>query len=292
MTPWALSPIRRGSALLQNGFCVLVVCAPTLIIGWLAVVAAMAMALFPTISRRPVGAVLACVGTGLSLFGMLLLPAAASVLAYFSLFAGFATIAAVVPDLAIVLVILILRLANQGPWPPGVDGLGMGIAVTALLACALLLTNPVRRHRKTLLVLSQASIATLTICTGEAEGRFTGLVLLILLVLSRAAARVTAGPVATLATAGLGGFPPLGVFPGVLLAVLTMSAHDPWLLLPMGAALIPVVLASIPRRLPEFLPAIAFPSVAWLPLLLALVTGYLAPNGLVHWWRILTAGRT
>ena len=288
----ALTPVRRGSALLQSGFCVLAVCAPNLIVGWLAVVAAMAMALFPTMSRRPVSAVLAFLAAGLALFGMLPLPATASVLAYFSLFAGLATIAAVVPDLAIVLVVLILRLANQTPWPPGVDALGMGIAMTALLACAILLTNPVRSHRTTLLVLSQASIAALIICTGEPEGRFAGLVLLILLVLSRAAARVTVGPVAILATAGLGGLPPLGVFPGVLLVVLTMSAHDPWLLFPMGLALIPIVLASVPRRLADFLPAMERPSVAWLPLLLALVTGYLAPNGLVHWWRILTAGRT
>ena len=32
------------------------------------------------------------------------------------------------------------------------------------------------------------------------------------------------------------------------------------------------------------------PSIAWLPLLLAILAGYFAPDGLVHWWHVLTAG--
>jgi hypothetical protein len=320
----ALPVPRRGFALAQTGFTVLAVCAPNLTIAWLAVLAAMATALLPTLSRRWGGAILAFLAAGLALFGMLLLPATPPVLGWFSLLAGFATIAAVVPDLAVVFVILILRLANHAPWPPAIETLGIGIAVLALLACAILLTNPVRSHRTTLLVLCQASIAALTICTGQAEGRFAALVLLILLILSRAAARIIGGPAvriigepavgiiagpavgiiggpaariingpaATLAMAGLGGVPPFGVFPGLVLVALTLSAHDPWLLLPVGAALVPIVLASLPAHLPDFSPRPAIPSIAWLPLVLAIMAGYFAPEGLVHWWRILTAGRT
>jgi hypothetical protein len=292
-----LTMARRASALAQTGFTVLAVCAPNLIIAWVAVLAAMAMALLPTLSRRWSSAVLGFLAAGLALFGMLLLAATppvptSPVLGAFSLFAGFAAIAAVVPDLAVVLVILILRLANQLPWPPGVDAIGAGITVVALLACATLLTSPERSHRPTLLLLSQASIAALTICIGQAEGRFAALVLLVLLIPSRSAARFTRGPAATLALAGLGGIPPLGVFPGLVLVVLAMSAHDPWLLLPLGAALIPIVGASMPRHLPTFPARPAIPSIAWLPLLLAVLAGYFAPDGLVQWWRVLTAGGT
>jgi hypothetical protein len=64
------------------------------------------------------------------------------------------------------------------------------------------------------------------------------------------------------------------------------------LLLPLGVALIPIVLAGLPRRFPDLSFWKTVPSVAWLPLLLALLAGYFTPNSLVHWWRILTAGRT
>jgi hypothetical protein len=285
----ALTLVRRGSALAQSAFIALAACLPNPMLAWLAVLAAMAMAV-PALSRRRQGAALGFLAAGLALFGLLVLAAAPSVLGYFSLFAGFATIAAMVPDLAAVLVIVILRLANQAPWPFAVQALGCGMAVIALLACALLLTSRVRLHRTTLLLLSHASIAALAICIGQAEGRFAALVLLILLVLSRSAVRVTGGPAGAVALAGLGGIPPLGVFPGLVLVVLTMSAFDPWLLIPLGVALVPIVLASVPGHLPGFSWRPAVPSAAWLPLLLAVMAGSFAPDGLVHWWRMMTGG--
>jgi hypothetical protein len=247
--------------------------------------------LLPTLSRRWSSAVVAFISAGLALFGILLLPSTSSLLGFFSLFAGFAMMAAIVPDLAVVLVILILRLADGSPWAPAAEAIGIGVATIALLACAVLLTNPIRAHRATLLTLSQASIAALAICTGQAEGRFAALILLILLILTRAAARVTDGLAATLAMAGLGGVPPLGVFPGLVLVALAITAVYPWLLLPVGAALIPMVLASVPRHIPDFSRQTAIPSIAWLPLLAAVLVGYFAPNPIIHWWRILTAGR-
>jgi hypothetical protein len=288
----ALPPLRRGTALAQTGFIVLAACAPNLIAGWLAVVCAMATTLLPALSRRWDSAVLAFFGAGLALFGILVLLSAPSMLGYFSLFAGFTAIAAIVPDLAVVLVILTLRLADQASWPPEVAALGSSIALLALLACALLLTSRVKSRRVTLLLLSQASIAALAICMGESEGRFAALVLLILLILTRSAARLSKGPAATLAVAGLGGVPPFGVFPALVLIVLTMSARGPWFLLPLGAALVPILLASLPGNVPDFSPRRTMPSIAWLPLLLAVLIGYCAPDGLTHWWRILTAGGT
>ena len=281
--------IRRGAALAQTGFTILAVCAPDLTTAWLAVLAAIATALLPGLSRRWNGAVLASLAAGLALFGMQLLSAAPPVLGWFSLFAGFATLAAVVPDLAIVFVILILRLADQAPWPPAIESLGISIAVIALLACAVLLTNPARSHRATLLLLAQASIALLAVCTGQADGRFATLILLILLILSRAAIRIAEGPAAALAMAGLGGVPPIGMFPGLILMALSFSAHDPWLLLPLGVAIIPMMLAAVPRRLPAVSPRLGVPSVAWLPLALAILVGYFAPDAAVQWLHLLVA---
>jgi hypothetical protein len=292
VSPRGAGPVRRALALAQTGCTVLAICAPDLILAWLAILAAMALALLPTLLRRWSSAVLAFLAAALALFGILLLPAESPALGFFSLFVGFATIAVVVPDLAVVAVILILRLADQTPLPPGVATLGTCIALFALLGCAILLTNPVRSHRTTLLVLCQASVAALSIFTEQADGRFGALILLVLLILTRAAARITDGPVGTLAIAGLGSIPPLGVFPGLVLVTLAMSAHDPWLLLPLGVALVPIMLASLPRRLPDFSAQAGISLIAWLPLLLAVLVGYFAPNGLVHWLSILTAGRT
>jgi hypothetical protein len=286
----ALTAIRRGVALAQTGFTVLAVCAPDPATTWLAVLAAMTLALLPTLSRRWASAVLANLGAGLALIGILLMSATPPLFGWFSLFVGLTTIAAAVPDLAVVVVILMLRLANQAPWPSGVETLGISLAVIALLACALLLTSRGRSHRITLLMLSQATIAALAICTGQAEGRFTALVMLILLILSRSAVRIAGGPTAALAMAGLAGVPPFGVFPGLVLVVLALSAFDPWLLLPTGAALLPIVLAGLPVQLTDFRPRIEVPSIAWLPLVLAILAGYFAPDGLVQWWRVLTAG--
>lgn len=287
-----LLPLRRGAALLGTAFAITAVCIPDPAIAWLAVLAVIATALFPTLLRYGSTGVLAFLAAGLALFGILLMSTAPSILSYFSLFAGFAIIGGLIPDLAAVLVILILRLATQGAWPPGVEPLGIAITMSALLVCAVLLASSARSHRTSLLVLGQASIAALAIFVGEAEGRFAALVLLVLLVLTRSAARMGGGLAARLALAGLAGLPPLGVFPGLVLVMLTISAQSPWLLLPLGAVLIPMVLAGLPTRLPKFQPWTTLQSVAWLPLALALVVGYFAPDGLVHWWRALTAGRT
>jgi hypothetical protein len=369
----------RGLALANSVFLVLAVCAPNQIIAWLAVLAAMATALLPTLRRRWDQAVLANLGAGILLLGLLLVSATPSVVGYFSLFAGFAAISAVVPDLAAVSVILLLRLAIREHWPPAAEALGVGIALIALLSCAILLirgrrpivanvgewathvigasspgphpgtaesptiftgpppqlmagwANPeddtkanapsganirasalmfgpmasvprsaakpdtgvaLNGDRVTLILLSQAGIAALAICMGQADGRFAALVLLILLILTRSAARITHGPIATLALAGLAGVPPLGVFPGVVLVVLAMSGQDAWLLLPLGLAAIPIFLAGVPRHFPNLWSVPALRSIFWVPLVLAVLVGYFAPDGLSHWWHIITAGRS
>jgi len=287
-----LSLAGRGLALLQGVLLVLAVSTPDLTIAWLGVLAAMTASLLPTLMRRRDDAILAFLGAGLALFGLLLLPVAPPILAYFCLFAGFATIAAVIPDLAAVLVILLLRLASRTPWPPEAEVLGTGVALTGLLACAILLVGHGRSHRATLLYLSQCGIAALSLGTGQPDGRFAALILLMLLILCRSAARVPDRRVTALAIAGLGGASPVGVFPGLAIVILAVTGHHGWLLLPLGAAAIPMVMVSLPRQLPGFPTAAAIPSVGWLPLALALLAGYFAPNGLTTWWHIMTAGHS
>jgi hypothetical protein len=121
----------------------------------------------------------------------------------------------------------------------------------------------------------------LAIGLGQPDGRFAALVLLILLILSRSANRLAEGH-----RSGLAGATPLGVFPGLVLVVLAVSSHHAWLLLPLGAAFAPILLAT-PARVSS---SILTPTFGWLPLAIALFAGYCAPDGLVRWWRLLTAG--
>jgi hypothetical protein len=298
----AIAPLERGLALLASLLLVLTVAIPDPFTAWLAMAGAISMSLLSTLRRRWDEAVLAFVGAGIALLGQqLLLAPGPAVFGYFSLFAGFAMIACVVPDLGVVLVVLILRLANLTPWPQAAEALGVGIALIGVMGCATMLTvvqgkpdapqSP--RSRLALLELGQASIAMLSICLGQEDGRFAGLVLLMLLILTRTAARMADGIVAGVATACLGGVPPLGVFPGLVLVVLALSNHAPWLLLPLAVGFASLLSASLPRHFPgralDHWPKVAIPSIGWLPLALALFIGYFAPDSVVRWSRILLA---
>jgi hypothetical protein len=287
----AMSLVGRGLALLAGIFPILAVCAPNPVIAWLAILASIMASRLPTLARRWNDAVLAFVGAGVALFGLLWLMLTPTVVGYFGVFAGFAAIAAVVPELAPVLVVLVLRLAGQTSWPPAAEAIGVGVALGGLLACGAVAILRSSRPVVSLLQQGQASIAALSLCLGWADGRFAALVLLILLFLCRSAARMKHEPVASLAVAGLSGAPPLGVFPGLVLVALALANHHPWLLLPVGCALVPILLAGLPRRLLAFSPGRAIPSIGWLPLALALLIGYFAPDGLVRWWHVLTAGQ-
>jgi hypothetical protein len=342
---------HRIFVLLQSSFVLLAVCAPNMIVAWLALVGSLSTFLLPrlritmhfplglalpgdssptaqvlpsisdrsaksmtvthssVVTSRPGAAALAMPsgfastrlwdeavvafsGAGLALFGLLMISSLTSILGYFSLFVGLATIAAVVPDLAVVSMILLLRLATQSQWPADAEALGSLIALIVLLACTLRLFGTNASHRVTLLQLGQCGVAFLAICVGQADGRFAALVLLVLLILTRCAASGAGGFAPMLAVAGLGGLPPLGVFPAVVLVIMVISSIEPWLLLPLGLALVPLILASLPRRPVAFSFKVITPSLGWLPLALALLVGYCAPDGLVRWWHVLTAGRS
>jgi hypothetical protein len=272
----AMTPLHRGLALLSGLFPVLAVATSDPVIAWLAILASILSTRLPTLTRRWDDAVLAVLGAGIALFGLVAPPP--SILGAFSTIAGFIAIGSVVPDLAPVLAVQLLRLADQAPWAPSIEALTIGAALLALMACATL-------HRRApspaVLQQSNAAIAVLAIGLGQPDGRLAALVLLILLILCRSATRLAEGHRAALA-----GATPLGVFPGLVLVVLAVSSHHAWLLLPLGAALVPILLATPPLITSRTLT----PTLGWLPLALALLAGYCAPDGLVRWWRLLTAG--
>ena len=293
-----LLPGARLIGLLGNAFSLLAICSPRPIVAWCFILATLAAYLQPVLPRRWNEAAVAFLASGVVLFGLLLLTATPLLIGYFSMFAGAVLIGAIVPDIAVVLVIVILRLANQAAWPLPAQTLGAGIAAVSLLACAAwLLTargkpaglSPVGPPL-VVLQLSVTAIAALAICTGQPDGRFAGLVMLVLLLLTRAAARDPNKPVSTLAVAGLGGVPLLTMFPGLLLVISAIADHAAWLMLPLGLALIPILAASLPERFPDVVPAVGLPSIGWLPLILALLIGYLTPHGLARWCQMLTAG--
>ncbi len=280
-TRLAMPPLHRGLALLSGLFPVLAVATPDPTIAWLAILAGILTARLPTLTRRWDDTVLAILGAGIALFGLVAPPS--SLLAAFSTIAGLVAIGSVVPDLAPVLVIQLLRLADEAPWAPSLQALTIAAALLALLACAL-------RHRRApspaVLQQSHSAIAVLAIGLGQPDGRLAALVLLILLILSRSASRIAHGQRDGAVGAALAGTIPFGVFPGLVLVVLAVSSHNAWLLLPLGAAFAPILLTAPPT----FSPRLLTPTLGWLPLALALLAGYCAPEGLVRWWRLLAAG--
>ena len=299
----AISLQRRGLALLTSLFLVLAVAAPDPFTAWLAVLGAVTAALLPVLTWRWDQAVLAFQGAGAALLGLLLLTPATATLGFFSLFTGCVAVAGVVPDVAAVLVVIILRLATQAAWPGLVAQVGPCLAVLAVLACAAMLIRTygrlsgaaARPAPAALLELTQASIAALCIGLNQPDSRFAAVLLLVLLILSRASVRVATGRLSAAAVAGLGGIPPFGVFPGLLVAALAVASAQPWLLLPLGAAAVGVMVASLPRPIAGA-PIVGAPigrawlSIGWLPLLLAFVIGYAAPDRFVRWCQMLAAG--
>ncbi len=288
-----LTLTRRLAAIKTVVFMLIAVSVAQPLVAWLAVLTALAAAVWPALRRRWDVLILGSCGAGVALFGLLTLPLGQASLSCTALFAGLTAIVAAVPGLGVIVALMILRMSVAAPWPPVAGMTLTGVAVAGLLSCAALLTLGIGR-RATLLGLVQVGIAAAALGIGRPDARFAAMVLLVLLVLSGIAEQLARGaprdhPGAAAAIAGLGCVPPLGVFPGLVLALLAIAGPAPWLLLPIGAGLAAALHASLPRRLQSATiwgPAAA----AWLPLGLALLFGFCAPDGLVQWLRTITAG--
>jgi hypothetical protein len=313
----AQSPARRLAASARLGLMLVAVGTTQPVLAWLAVTGAMTAPLFPALSRRWNEALLAFCASGLVIFGLLTMSGELASVSYTGLFVGYAAIAAVVPELGVVVVFLVMRLTVQTHLPSMATALLLAVASVGLLTCALLLldnaglvargrlsgrtgrsANQTPQRHLTLLSLAQTSIIAVALGLDLPDARFAAVVLLILLILTRTAARIAHGAVAAAAAASLGGIPPLGVFPGLVLVLLALSSHAPWLLLPIGIGLAGVVASSIGQQgwwrdaalpSPSTWTSSALRSVGLVPLALALLFGFFAPDGMVDWLRAATA---
>lgn len=261
--------VRQAATVLQLGFTLLAICATAPVIAWLAIASAVFAALYPTLPRRKETAVLALSAAGLALFGLLTLPF--SLVGYFSLFVGYAVIAACIPALGVPLVILLLRQTSLVALPDAAATLLIELAVAALLTSSILLMASAGKNPLRWLQASHIAFAVLPLGVGRADSRFATLVLLVLLILTDAAV-----PAVVCADAVL--------FPGLALVVLDIAEHDPWLLAALAIGTVPMLSAfGIPKALP--------PLSSMIPLVLALLFGFFAPDSLVRWLQALTAVR-
>lgn len=273
LSAWSRRTIRskaRVFAMARDGFAVAAVALSGPVTAWVAILA-VAAASFA--GRRPDRMAFAGLGAALALFGWM---QTATTAGSFALFAGFACMAATVPDLAPVAVIFLLRHAAE-PGPAGI-----AVALAALLTATVAVW---RSNRTGLLQLGPAALAALCVAAGP-DGRFAALVLVILVLLTRSATRFPDS--AALARAGLGGVPPLGVFPGTALAIMALADQQPWLAAPVIVAQIAFAVRALAGG--NLLVWPKTPSPGWLPLVLSVLAGFLAPASLVQWWRIVAAG--
>ncbi|MBS0639686.1 MAG: hypothetical protein JSS43_07430 [Proteobacteria bacterium] len=258
------------------------------VVSLVALAIAMAAAMLPTVRRRLDDLLLGCCGVGLTLFGLLTLPLEPGVVPAAALLFGLAAMVAVVPALGAPVLVLPLRLSVHGAVSGAAAALLTAVSVAGLLACAVvLLSGPARLAP---MRLAQTALIALVLSLHTPSAAFTAAVLLILLLLSDAAVLLARADgdrlAAAAATAALAGLPPLGLFPGVVLAAIRLAATSPWLLAPAGLALAATMRAALPARWPP--PRRALPSLAWLPLLVALGFGYAAPDALLSWLRSMT----
>lgn len=267
---YGLPLVFHLAALKKLAFMLLAVGLVQPVAGWLCLATAMAAAVLPTARRGQDGVLLASCGAGLALFGLLTIPVAHAPMSFAPLsfapvsfasvsfaavFIGYAVVAAAVPDMGVIIGVLILRLAAQFHLPAIALGILIAVALAGLAGCLLALLVRRGGRRTTPLQLAQVSVAAVALGLDSPQARFAALVLLVLLILTRSAERLSSvdrgGGVASAALAGLGGLPPFGVFPGLVLVLLAIGGDAPWLLLPVGAGLAVTAAAILPSVHPE-----------------------------------------
>lgn len=271
-------PVARYIAL--GGMLVAAVSAhPLLMDAGLAVATAAALA--PRLGIGWYRVPLAGAGLGLLLFGSILPPAA---LASGCALLGLTTLAVAAPVLLPLLPLLALRFA-------GPELVALGLAAVSACGVGVLLW-PTATARMPSVAWGQAGAIGVAFGLRVPDATFAGLVLALLLVLTEAAHTLSKGGglVALLSAAGLGGLPPFGVFPGLVLVVFAVATHAPWVLVPLLPALAALGWAVVVRLpAPRFAPSDRW-SAAWVPLAGAVLIGWFLPAPAVDWLRALAMG--
>lgn len=268
-----LHATTRGLVLLRLVLMVASVSTPVPLVASLAIGGALLATQSPTLWRWPERTLLAFAGAALLPVGLAIAPAT---IGYVAVFAGFAVIAIVAPDLGVVAAVLLLRLALTH-LPQEASIAAAVVSIAGLLVAAWL-----RRPQSAI-----CAIAALSLAAGHADGRFAAMVLLLLAIPVRMAQRFPDRTVITAAGMGLTGALPVGVFPALVLVASALAARSGWFLLPLGIAIVPAVIASLPRPMSWRWAA----SPGWLPLAVALAAGYFAPEGMVSWLQAIASGQ-
>ncbi len=239
---------------------------------------AAAVALVPHIRAGWYRVPLCGAGLGLLLFGSIL-PAAP--LASGCALLGLAALAVAVPELLPLLPFLALRFA-------GAELVGVGLA--GMLGCAMgVLLWPSDKNRLSWIAFGQAGVIALAFGLRSPDAIFAGVLLAVLLVLSQAARELAKGQglAGLLASAGLAGLPPFGVFPGLALVILATARQAPWLLVGVLPALAAMGWAVVARMPTPRIGATDRWSAAWVPLALALLVGFALPGPVTAWLHVL-----
>ena len=194
---------------------------------------------------------------------------------------GLAALAVAAPALLPVIPMLALRYAG-----PELVALGLASVLACGAGAVLAATD---KTRPIWLAFGQAGVVAALFGLHTADAVFAGLLLAVLLVLAQAVHALAKGEGLTplLASAGLAGLPPLGVFPGLALAILTMARQAPWLLVGLLPGLAALGWAAIVRLpTPRIAPSDRW-ALAWIPLAAALLLGFCLPGPIADWMRAL-----
>ncbi len=263
---------------------------------WLALVIATTAAASSSLPRRAEAwrrLRLGSLGLGIALSGTMA-SAGVNVWAPVCIIVGLGTVACLAPELALASLAIIVRqlhpLAGHAPVHALLMVAGLaGIAVTggaALLGRKRVPPIPFTGP-------GQAGVALFAFGLGIPAANIAALVSLVLLSLTQSGLLLAGeGSLAQLvATAGLAGVPPFGIFPGLALVIAATAARLPWMLLPFAAALGLLVWSTLAQL--SVLPAarsLSRTPYAWAPLLLALLVGFAMPQPVFAWLQSAAAG--
>ena len=216
---------------------------------------------------------------------------APGVLAVGCLLSGYGAVAAIAPELAVPVLVIMIRLTSGDTGPPQ-QTLIVGFGLAAMTVCALLpYIRPGLRRRPAWLFLGHAALVLMLVGLGDADARFAAVAYLVLLVLTRAAMRLgqTRDAAGAASVLGLAAMQPVGVFPAVVLMLIAIAGSIPWLMVPVGVGLCAMgwaALAGMPGIRRQRLTL----SPAWLALLVILFIGWFLPAEAADWLRAIAGG--
>ncbi|MBV9247989.1 MAG: hypothetical protein JO227_01915 [Acetobacteraceae bacterium] len=258
------------------------------IVTWLASFGAVAASLATSGSRHVLRA---CVGSGLTLAGTVILPTLPAV-STACMLCGYGLLASLSPPLAVLGVVMIMRQhivlagADEGA---AMETLLVAAGLLLLLGSAtlLMLSNEARRTAA-LVAAGQVGVG---ICALGAGASATAAIHFVLLLLTWSVVRLGGanGGISTQGFTGLAGIPPFGMFPSLAAILAHVASEAAWpllLLLLLGVLAMGwgVLRCHYPRQ-PEGRSA----WIAWIPMLALLVLGYAMPAPIYAWFEAAAA---